>query len=273
MKIRHSAVWIAVISGTTLVGCTAGGPTTGSLEPTSAVAQLDASVERIDYPIELYSLSLEELRIIERADNIRMQECLAEKGHTVDLLAYLPTGAPYVADRVYGAWSMENAQLRGYGIPTPETETFDLSTQGAEFNQDWDACGAALLSSANLGLEQDSITNRVRAEAAQAAYSNPGWNEAIEEWEKCLTDQGVELSEENPWTPDLSNVRGSKEDEIRMAVTDVACKEKTSLVQRLANLEASYQQTLITQYEAELVAGRESIDERVQAAREVIAAH
>lgn len=253
-----------------LVGCASTSVTeSNELTPSSAVAVLDASTERIDYPIDNYSLSLSDLDTLERADAIRQQACLSEMGQPVDLVAHAVVRS-YDGERPYGIWGMENAQVRGYEIPSTGTEPFDLGSQSADFNRAWDECGSKTISSANLGLQADDIGQRITAEAFYAAGQSPEWRKTIQEWKDCLAENDLEVAEDQEWVPDLSNAT-TPEARIRIAVTDIECKDRVSMVQRLANLEASFQGTLIDQHEAELVEQKNKIASRVKEAAAEIA--
>lgn len=240
------------------------------VDPIPTVAKLSAEREEIDFPLDAYTLSMQEKDRIEEANNAKMQACLGDSGHSVNLKPYA-RHRTYAAERPYGAWSISNAETNGYSLPDDfdGTQEFDLSTQSAEFNRAWDECLNTSLVSSNVSVSQ-GITTRLQREASILAAQDDGFQKPIDAWSECLEEKDLRLDKDSQFTVDLSSANGNEEKLVRIAIADATCKDSVSMVQRLADIEASYQTALIQQNEGDLKAYREELDSMMAEAENVI---
>ncbi|GAA1349694.1 hypothetical protein [Falsarthrobacter nasiphocae] len=275
MSSYRSLLVIAVASLLAVSGCTttpANAPQ-DQISPTPTKARLDPSTGAITLPLNAYAPTVADKKAGQKAIDLAMRACMKPTGVIVpDTSVTIPE-----EDRIYGIWSKAKASKYGYQLPPREgSEDLDLSTLSATQNQAWDDCLNRLngVPGANLpGVTLDSLSEQLRLKARLTAQANPAWNEYVGAWKTCLRSKGHHIEDgAEKWSPDKPDGL-SRENEIRMAVDDVACKESTGMIQKLADLEASYQQTLVTQNEAALKAQRDAIDKEVAAAKRYAATH
>jgi orotate phosphoribosyltransferase-like protein len=110
--------------------------------------------------------------------------------------------------------------------------------------------------------------------AWQNAENSQRWRSVVADWSACLQRKGL--------TPDLQHLapqgvdwkavgeRTVRPQDIELAVADVACKEQTNTVHRLADVVAAAQAPVIAKYHAELLAQRTELDAQVAKARKVL---
>lgn len=130
-----------------------------------------------------------------------------------------------------------------------------------------------------------SVIADVTARARGLAAQDPVWDEARDEWQQCLRDNGLTpvaeegavLSAESENLSDTRDAQGQthsvKAEEIRLATIEATCNEQTRLTQRLGDLEAGYQAALIKKHEAALVEEKLVTAEHLEAARAYLARH
>ncbi|WP_415855993.1 hypothetical protein [Sinomonas sp. G460-2] len=240
-----------------------------NIDPIATTVNLDQDAEQIDFPLDKFMLSIPEADKVDQANSVKMQQCLTAKGEKIDLSPYNRHRA-FAGERPYGAWSLKNAQERGYDMPDGFTgpKDLDLSKLGEKFNEAWDACLATALVSKSAPSEKTA--ERLFRQAAMLAPQSEEFKKAVGEWKDCLKSKGIGLRDADSWNPDLSATNGDKEKIIRIAVGDVECKQTVSLVQRLANIEGSFQTALVKQNESQLRAERQGIDTLLAKADEAI---
>ena len=97
----------------------------------------------------------------------------------------------------------------------------------------------------------------------------------ISDWAECLERAGVEVDIENlvPVGVDGEAVQRGEvtENDVRLAIADVTCKNEVSFIKRLTNLEAAAQSPIIAQHREELLAERARLDAILAEARAVLA--
>lgn len=251
-----------------LTACSPGPQTTEDIEPTTATALLFPEKESIVYPLDKYGVSLDEMNLIERASNIRIQNCLSSKGHPMDLIGMFKDRTTIV-ERPYGIWNLQAAESYGYGVPEQDLGIPDLAAQTTEFNRQWDVCLGEAIPSSRYGSDRTSLLSTLSGKASAAAAKDPKSAALIEEWQTCLREAGGTFDGSDRWSPVES--LADKETSIGVAVSDISCKESIDFIQRMADIESSYQATLIVEHEAELLAQRQKVDETLKEATQIVA--
>ncbi len=276
---RHGRAAAAVSAALLLAGCSQ-----SALAPdefADARAVLDRTAQRIELPLDRYLMSDSEMRIVEHANAILIDECMEDAGFDYpaadgDWAAIAPT-----SERPYGLWSVESASQYGYDLPAdPALEA--ISASGAYMTPDWsselNACYGSteqlpLLVSGIVDADASRITaasSRGESEAYLAATADPQWKAAREEWWDCLRDEGlVPQTGDADWGPP---VPAEREEQIRVAIIDASCKEETDLVQRLGDVEARFQAAFIASEEAALREQRDEVDVVLREARAIVGA-
>lgn len=264
--ISRKYLGLTTVLALALTGCSAAAQQ--NLEPTQASALLYPESESITSPLDKYSASLDELNLIERASNVKIQECMSQAGQPIDLIGTFKDRTSSV-ERPYGIWNAVTAEKFGYGHEDEDLGIPDLEGKTTEFNRQWDTCLKNIIPSSQYGSDHNSISTRLGGEARMAAQKDSRSSALIEEWKSCLKDKGGTFDGSDPWSPVES--LGDKETAIRVAVSDVSCKESMSFVQRMADIEASYQATLVIKNEAALLAQRQKVDETLKEATQIVA--
>lgn len=267
MQVRKLLI-AAVLSTTTLASCAVNqSQSDTTITTTKATALLRSDIESIVYPLDKYSVSIEELNLIERAGSIKIQKCMSENGQPIDLMTDFKDRTT-ASERPYGIWLMDTAEQYGYGRPEDDLGAPRLETKTPEFNHQWDSCLGEAIPSTSYGIDRNALSVQLAGKAAEAAKKDPQTKEFIERWKSCLQDHGGTFDGSDRWSPAESV--GDKETAIRVAVADVQCKEDMNFVQQMADVESSYQATLIKENEAGLLAQRQKVDETLREATKIV---
>lgn len=265
---RRQLLALTIVFTASLQGCGISSSESDiNLKPTKATALLRSDIESIVYPLDKYSVSTDELNIIERAGSIKIQECMSENGYPIDLIGTFKDRISS-AERPYGIWLMDTAQQFAYGRPEQDLGAPQLESKTPEFNHQWDSCLREAIPSSDYGADRNALTIQLAGKANSAARKDPQTVKLIEKWKSCLQSHGGSFDGTDPWNP--VEAMGDKETAIRIAVSDVQCKEDMNFVQQMADIESSYQATLIKENEAGLLAQRQTIEETLKGATEVV---
>lgn len=244
----------------------------------SALAEVNYEAGTVTLPLERYFMNRVESGTEYNANILKVALCTSEKGFPAYWRSY---GEPALQEwERYGRWNLKNAEQYGYmPVPSPEFE------KGMEENNVWGQKNQSVLSSAEYteardecaeadpqspinaltledGAPQEVLDMRNRSYELMLGTSEA--KQVFDEWEQCLTENGVKLNPEvSPFAVEGVSYDSVDEASIKAAIKDVTCKQKTDFMQRLANIEASFQQPVAKKYEAELVSMRSDIDERM----------
>ena len=190
------------------------------------------------------------------AINARTDQCMTAKGHPAisdDL------DRPYVQeDRMFGLWSTEYAAKYGTALaPEGKPAEVDLDSYGAEYAADYPTCKDEALQSLSkplASLDGNAITGldiRIRNASAQLSRDSEEGRTALENWQTCMTDQGV-LLEKSDGRPAASYQDQGRDAVIRVTVIEAECARTTGAVQRLYDLQARYEAAFIDAQRIEL---------------------
>lgn len=224
----------------------------GPVDVLAGVAEIDAEVGAIRLPLDGYNLSADEWDVVGTAQDTFLDGCFERAGYGE---YFSPGDAPFLQDSAsrraresdrYGVWRVTDVRAHGYASalamwgPPPDEES-----SGLPFSEEMAAasrgCFGAMLD-AGLSWEPETAT-------AAAPLGLPGVTDTPEgapvvaEWEQCLQDNGVA-----PPIEDDSGVlvpsgvwNASFDEQVRIGLVDVQCKDEVDLVQRLGDVEAAYQ--------------------------------
>lgn len=250
----------------------------------SVRAQLDEADETVVLPLSRYYMSARERLMVEHANDLIVDACMAEAG-----LSYPDADLPWDIDPVdfdrrYGLWSVTRAAAWGYELPKSARDIAagERST-AATASQAWqDALGACAQSTTRLQIlhpsgirDEDSSFMAVVDAGSDAgdAYAarSPGYMTYRQALSDCLADVGLTIGESGAaWGPDIPD---DAEEQITVAVMDATCHQQTGIVQGLSDLRARYESAFIAAHESELAAAKAKKEAIVQEARDVIARH
>lgn len=278
---------LLVVAGAMVAGCSdveGDQPMTGSaseadgLRPSgawefdeSATAEVDRQAGTIELPLDGFDFTREELAVVDSAATLSIYLCAEAAGVEGGTWEpYEVSPLPPRDERRFGVWVRQYAETYGYALPpAPDVplnnaveEARDVYVECAE-NGDigWPE---DLPSGDDIAADLDGIEAQI--------FAAPDGVAVQAEWEACIEESGLQRDLEDP-APFSVVGEGSEvnEEQIRMALADVTCKEQVNYVERLADLEAGFQQPVIDEYIDELSAQRAEIDRIVEDSRQYLA--
>ncbi len=228
--------------------------------------------------MDRYWYSDRENVFVNNAVGFLIDDCVEAAGFTV-----VPWGGDGKAleDGRFGPWSRTLAARNG---ATPETRRIPgvldkqlkpprvSPEQELATSKCYDSVGRAGFPELLEGLAGDtSIPNRIGQIAALLTARDPEYLAYRKAWETCIEGKGLKLlEEEGTWTLSSS---GSKEDEIRVALLGIECKESIGGVRKPYDILAQYQAAQIKDHQAELNKLGEQKAAAVERARQVLRDH
>lgn len=242
----------------------------------NAKALLDIDNEIIDYPLESYALDGREMKVVEHANALLVADCMSEAGLDYPRVTENWDTKRLLPDRMFGIWSPEQAANYGYDIPEdPQSTSIDeLEAKKPEsWWATWQGCADSVKQiPLSVPFSTDAMTpvDRGLQESSQSAKRTAEWAAAYDEWTSCLAEADIKIGPDSKFVPELTD---SAQTNIEIAIQDVACKESTQLVQRLANIISTFQAAYIQAHESELEAFRDEVDANLEEAREIVATY
>lgn len=247
---------------------------------TPGIADVDSESSRVGLPLDSYLESITQTRLVMYAEDLQISECMSETGETFEPIDRRKLGTEGDEVLTFGLISPARAAEYGYGEPAPSAlyqQLLDGNTvaQTDSWQNAFDACLRELRESEDEDQSSSDLAERGRNGALGAAQVTDEWIAAKQEWQECLTGaSGVEFTEDDEgltgFFPDgVQDL--PEEQQIRVGLSDVACKESLGTVQTLADIWGSYEQKFIDANEGALKTDAEDRDDRVQAAEAIIA--
>ena len=230
---------------------------------------------RADLPLGSYSLSHEQAELLRRAADVLIADCMRRSGLACQRLRQLsPEEALDSAEGSrppYGAWDAERARTVGYhdwswrrmaqagsySEPPPVEEEKLMGSR---------ACQAEMTRALPFPdqSEQDEMTlDRAMMTGRRAAESDPRVQLGIQKWSACMAsaaraNTGGSNGLTDPTAP-------PSQAEIDTATTDVACKERTGLIDVWLDALEREQRAMIAdpRHAGLLAAQKQAVDEAV----------
>ncbi|WP_281450073.1 hypothetical protein [Paenarthrobacter nitroguajacolicus] len=215
--------------------------------------------------------------IVNTAVAFLIYDCVEDAG-----FAASPRGGDGKAlqDRSYGQWSRSIAARNGSSpeirkIPgvldaQPERSPVTARQQEAELGC-YSSVGRAGFPELLQGLAGDqSVQNRIVQTSLALTDRDPEYLSYRRSWEECVAAKGLKLSSPNSWS---FNGGGSKEEEIRMALLDLDCKDASGGAGKPYDILAQYEAAQMKDHQAELneVASQKAAS--VERAKQVLRDH
>jgi hypothetical protein len=231
-------------------------------------------------PIERYDLSLTENGIFITANDLAMARCMKDAGFA-DSFPFVDRRNPAVdTDWRYGVWVRSQVARYGYGQVPPSPRGKLLRALNAKgftpaAGEAYQACLPKLKQQGLMlpDLPDDTAGGPDAPKVLDGAdpLDSDAAKAVVKEWTDCLRSRGVSPpAGDARWFP-AGVTSAPLEEQIRVGLIDVGCKEEHRTVQRLADIEASYQQPLIERDEARLVQRRRELDALLDRSRKYIA--
>lgn len=240
----------------------------------SARAEVVRETGSITTPYDAYWYSASELADLQSAESLAIFLCAEQKGVVGG------TWEPYEPIeidprvRTYGIWVRKLVEEYAYQLPPmtpppPPNNSVEGATdiylecvnEGPEAER-WvlPTMPSAMFLAAELTAASDQVFLSTEGLATQS------------DWESCIEEAGLQRdhSQSAPWAI-IGADDAVTEETLRIALADVTCKEQVDYVERLADLDAGFQQPIIDEYVDELAAQRADIDRIVADARDYLA--
>lgn len=247
-------------------------PAQQSIARGSATAQLDYTTGQIRFPLDAYRPTRAELVTASNAQTAEINTCVKAHGLPLDPFP-LDDPAATSPNHLYGVWTEDFAKKYGYypgeaskGQQTLSRHSLQLEKFTTAQKTQLSDCERTSSAKNTLMAMTDSLAlpEELSGRASDAARQDADYKAAVKEWQSCMSGRGYKTGE------DLQ-VQGvntdDKQTQIRTAVVEVECKNQTKLVQRLADIQASYEATLIAENEAALKTHRDKLDAAVTEAK------
>ncbi|MFE7073921.1 hypothetical protein ACFU96_27910 [Streptomyces sp. NPDC057620] len=250
-------------AGTLLVlaavaGCSAAPPSPRS----SAVPAPSAEVRNLVLPLDRYELSPSDTQVIESAEDVIVRRCMAAQGFSWPLLPRSGDTEP-VNRRRYGVVELSVARRFGYHLPPDAPQTAHRRAL-AETREDalrpagkraayseqgrggcWNKAHAQLLE--NVPTSNHDLLNRVVVASFDTARHDKAVVRTVSAWSACMRRSGHPYADPLAAAGDGRWARSARPtaEELRTAVADVRCKQKTLLVRVWAHAEERAQRTAV----------------------------
>lgn len=238
-------------------------------------ASLNETTGEVVLPMDKYWYSDQENVFVNSAVAFLIEDCVKAAGNTM-----LPWSGDSKArqDFRYGQWSRSLAAKNGYLPDTrmiPGIHQKTSASVSAADEQAYEKCtnsvGRAGFPELISGLGGDtSVQNRIVQDAGALTERDPEYLDYRKAWEVCVASKGLKLAEEGSWTLETG---GSKEDEIRVVLLDVECKESSGGARKPYDIFAQYQAAQMKDNQATLNALAEQKAAAVEQARQVLREH
>lgn len=257
-------------------------------------------------PLQKYMQTYQDTVTLDNAERHLETSCMADYGLTVTFPPAGQTPPPSADDanmpRRYGITDQAAAEEYGYGLPEdsktqegtkmpdltkeqievltgrtsirtkptdPEPEPAPSEYNGKPIHKDGCAGWAEdQLGTRDLDL---SLASQLDGESLTQSQQIPTVQNALSTWSKCMSGKGYTAA--TPYDADkiVPHADGApSQDEIKVALADVACKTSTNLVQAWFNEESKIQNQQIKDHQSELDALRTRNTNALAAAQKVL---
>ncbi|MQS36205.1 hypothetical protein [Streptomyces katsurahamanus] len=251
------------------------------------VVRVGTAGTALQLPLHDYLFSQRQLRELDRARFLLLDRCTRRFGFPYPAPAYSGTGPTSLAGRRYGVYDAQQAKAYGYGIAgnhqPPERKELPPERKYVVFGEGASpATGRKVPEGGCLGLanrqltggstgQADSFPQLLSSESFQRSREDSRTRKAFGAWSACMAQRGYAY--DNPFAParDKRLRADGKAKEIRVAVADIACKEKTNLVGIWYAVESAYQRQSIRKNAATLTSAKATIKRNMWTAASVLA--
>ncbi|MFG2118265.1 hypothetical protein [Streptomyces sp. NPDC048710] len=250
-------------------------------EPTKAVRNLIL-------PYDHYQLSVNEIYLIESAQDLLTRDCMKKRGYDWEVIGDRKRYADLRNRRRYGVIEMPVARQMGYRANDRLLGSTDVTVQkmDREKRLSPEARGAALdpadgcdklsyLQLAKGNQEDENLVNNLNYRSLQDAYKSPRVVSVMRNWSRCMAEKGYRYKDVNAVDSDPRWAKGRRPSaaEKRAAVADVSCKERFGLVKVLSDTERAIQERGIRQHKTYFERLASAKERYLAAARAVLRRH
>ncbi|KAB7739567.1 hypothetical protein GA707_20180 [Nostocoides sp. F2B08] len=288
VRLSHRLLAV-VLAGSMLSSCSGGsdapdgdgGRTSVGDSGPALPAYIDEETGTVALPADQFRLSEAELDDVVSAGNVALIQCVENAGiNTAEIpRRVIPDND---VSRMYGLWRMSDAQQFGYVInESPEKlaalerNAEEVQISEAEMSERRRCAGTPEVSRFHK-VSADGVWDGEFSSASEKVQAGAEWAAVISDWVGCLARAGIQVDSEDlaPAGVDWEAVQRGEvtENDVRLAVADVTCKNEVSFIKRLTAMEAAAQSPIIARHRDELLAERARLDAMLVEARAVLAA-
>lgn len=220
-------------------------------------------------PLDAFTWSPEESDVVQQATDRALVACMAELGfeYAPEPEEEVPWIVTHWGDDL-GIIDADQAASRGYkalglDLPAPDTGPFGVSEAYLSALSDEGGClDQAFDLTAGGDLEDPELLGRLWESAVGAARSDQTYLDAKKQWSACMAEAGYPLE-------DFPMPFENDEGDVQQAVTDVACKASSGVVDAYITALYAAETRLAEENAAALRAHRAAMEERVRLAAAV----
>lgn len=270
MKHKYFGIALLTTAALTLTACSA--PDLTNYQDVRA--QLNYEDGTVAYPLDNYALNAAETLEVERANAVLVQGCMVDFGLDFPRANDEWWNFPPTPDRLFGLWSPQVAELYGYELPPRDEKLAELEASQPE--SWWETYRGCLEST-----DQMPVLTALRGDPNNPSVVDRGWRESVAntqgsptlqelktEWAACIADEGLVAVDGPLLVPEVPE---NPEEQMRIALVDVKCKETLGTMQQLADVLAQYQAAYIEGRESELNEYRDQALSVLDQARQILA--
>jgi hypothetical protein len=265
------------------VGSSAPG-TSVSAPAITAHAVLDWDTAAITLPLEQFGMSPEESRVVVAASNIVFVRCVTgvtEKSSfpaaELSASAHVLTAPADEAEWLYSIWDALYVALHGDSPGSGVSSFSPGSTLGlsAEVAR---ACasgpeykGLIPITAQQLGagVQGDSLV-RYSMEASRQTRADSRAVATFEELRNCLIAAGYELYADSDLPIAVHPDGAAAREQLLISLAEATCNDDLQITQRVGDINATYEQLIIDEHEAELLAIRAEVELRLERAHQIL---
>lgn len=294
-RIRILAVIGIASSAFALGACQAADTTQGAnAADIDTHAEVDVATSRVIFPSTPFRITEEERYIIDTAHNVAVNKCAQEElGINAQYSGFTSLQSDvYEMFNEYGPWTEDMASRFGYVDPQTEADMIANGIEGApadakltnwgdmpelsdvDFERVNKECRSKpevkQFSLVQLENSQPVAMSKITVADIEEKIKNDERGQAVfSDLKECYTKNNIAFEEiADSAAPSLVRVTASNpdainEEQIQLALKDVACKNKVNMIPRLADIWAEYEAPVIQENAIELQAYREKIDDLI----------
>ncbi|GAA3799849.1 hypothetical protein [Cellulomonas soli] len=236
---------------------------------TPAHAVIDPITGLVTTPFSTFLVSQHDLDIMGSAWDLARSRCMADAGYADNFVFAVQRTALPDMSRPYGIWNSAEVRQRGYAEPQldpydGEGSTIDISSAAVEAALD--SCNDQVWPMGFI-VDPTSFDDSKPAVGAEFAGYTPEGSVVIAEWTACLEAHDVAPPDEEGSLQPAGVLSMSLEEQVRIGLIDIGCKESTDLRQRLADIDAVNQQAYLDSAPAYVAAYTAAIESALSASR------
>ncbi len=254
----------------------------------SLESETDSRTGAVILPYDRFVETPEETAAMTAAAAVAISVCAAAEGVEFVPPALL-VDPVYASEQYFGPWTRDQAQRFAFVMPMTEADlaangitgavqppTSPEETPNSDLTEsDWavvDACGSAPdVVTLNDALTEVGPWVEPMSMVHQALLGTSEAEGLIQQLGACLEEAGLQVDARQGWVPAGAQGREISEEQIRLALHVVECKDAIDFTHAMAAVEAGLQAPIIAEYVDELVAERQSTDEAMVLARALLA--